>query len=267
MSLGDTAAMAASTLRARLRAREPVLCTFVQASDPAVCEVLAGAGFDALCLEGEHSAMGPETVQRLVAACQLGGAEVLVRVADNTVPHIAGALDAGAAGVIVPRVHSGDEAAAAARAARFPPRGERGVGPSRAAAFGRAIREYVARADDATVLAVQVESRRAVDALDEILSVEEIDLVLVGPGDLAAAFGLAGLEDPALVEIVEQILGRVHVRGRCAGMFAATPAQATRWLDQGVELVLLASDLTFLFEGATRARRAATRRPPPRTAR
>jgi 4-hydroxy-2-oxoheptanedioate aldolase len=180
-----------------------------------------------------------------------------VRVADNAVPYLAGALDAGAAGVIVPRVHSGAEAAAAARAAHFPPRGERGVGPGRAAAYGRTIPEYVARAAAETLLAVQVESRRAVDALDEIVATDGVDLVFVGPGDLAASLGLPGLDDPGLVELVEQIVTRIHAARRWAGVFAATPARAAAWLEQGVELVLLRSDVSFLIDGAERARRDA----------
>jgi 4-hydroxy-2-oxoheptanedioate aldolase len=251
-----------SGLRARLEAGQPALGTFVQSSDPLVCEVLGGTGFDLLCLEGEHSAMGPETIQRLVAAAQLGGSEVLVRLADNAVPYVAGALDAGAAGVIVPRVHTGAEAAAAARAAHFPPRGERGVGPGRAAVYGRAIPEYVARAAAETVVAVQVESRRAVDALDEIVATDGVDLVFVGPGDLAASLGMPGLDDPGLVELVGQLITRIHAAGRWAGVFAGTPARAAGWLEQGVELVLLASDVSFLLDGAARARRSADTREP-----
>jgi 4-hydroxy-2-oxoheptanedioate aldolase len=243
-----------TTLRARLQAGETAIATFIQTPSPVVCEFTGRLGFDALCVEAEHSAMDRAEVQSLVAAIELTPAEALVRVQANEQAAIAAALDAGAAGVIVPRVSSGEDAAAAVSAARFPPRGERGIGPCRAAGYGAGAAAYVDAAADGTLLAVQVETRRAIDRLDELLAVDGVDLVFVGPNDLALSLGLdQGAADPRLVDVITDVLTRARAAGRTTGIFAGSAAEARRWIDVGVGLVVLASDLLFLAQGAEAA--------------
>jgi len=135
-----------TSLRRRLLDGGRVAGLFVQTPHPVVTELLGALGVDVLCLDQEHSAMGPETVHALVGGAALGGVPAIVRVADGTAHHIAAALDAGAAGVLVPRVGSAAAAEAAVRFARYPPAGERGMGPGRASGYGRRIAESLARA-------------------------------------------------------------------------------------------------------------------------
>lgn len=239
------------SLRRRLRTPgASLLGTFVQAPHPSVCELVAQLGFDFLCVEAEHSNMNPETVQALVAAAELGGTRGLVRVAGNEPVQIASALDAGAAGVIVPRVESAAEASAAVAASRFPPLGERGAGPGRAAGYGASLPLYMSRANEDILVAVQVETRRAVESLDEILSVEGVDLIFVGPGDLTSSLGLAGIDDPALIVVMDEVIERTRAAGRWVGTFAPRSDQAVRWLARGVQLMILGSDVGFLMQGA-----------------
>jgi 4-hydroxy-2-oxoheptanedioate aldolase len=242
------------SLRERVLAGERVVGIFVQTPSPVVPELLGGLGVDFVCIDQEHSAIGPETVQALVAGAALGSVPALVRVADVTAAHIGAALDAGAAGVVVPRVSSAAAAAEVVRLARYPPLGERGLGPGRAAGYGRAVAEALTRANEETLVAVQIETRAAVDALDEILGVDGVDLVFVGPGDLAASLGLAGgIADPDLVEVVEGVLTRTGEAGRAAGVFAVDNEQAAKWRQPGVALLVVGSDLSFLataVEGA-----------------
>src|SRR5262249_26035071 len=134
-------------LRARLVRGDQLVGTFLQVPSIVTAELVGALGVDFVCVEAEHSGLGRETVQALVGAASSAGTHALVRVADKATVEIAGALDAGAAGVIVPRVDSADEAAAVVRAARFPPLGARGVGPGRAAGYGRFVPEYFARAN------------------------------------------------------------------------------------------------------------------------
>ncbi|MBS1880544.1 MAG: 4-hydroxy-2-oxovalerate aldolase, partial [Actinobacteria bacterium] len=181
------------TPRGRMLGGEALTGTFVQSHDPGQCEFLGRLGFDLLCVEAEHSAMGVESVQGLVAAAALAPTAALVRVAGNEPIAIAAALDAGAAGVIVPRVDDAAGAAAAVAATRYPPDGERGLGPSRATGFGADIPAYRARASEDLLLAVQVETGAAVEALDSILDVDGVDMIFVGPGDLGCSLGI---DDP-----------------------------------------------------------------------
>lgn len=247
------AAATARGVRARLASGEQLLGTFVQLRDPAGCEILGASGLDLLCIEGEHSGMGAETVERLVAAARLGAAAVIVRVAGNHQVAIAAALDAGADGVIVPRVSTGPELRAAISAARFPPIGQRGLGPSRATRYGADIAGHLRRANNELLLAVQVETRDAVDRLDELLESPDVDLLFVGPGDLACSLGIDDPRSPELRRTVESILTRVHEAGRMSGIFAASPADAREWWRAGVNLVLLGSDLAWLSAGIANA--------------
>jgi 4-hydroxy-2-oxoheptanedioate aldolase len=235
--------------RARMGRGEKLTGTFVQSHDPGQMEFLGGLGFDLVCVEGEHSAMGIESIQSLLAAAALAPVPALVRISGNDPIAIAGALDSGAAGVIVPRVDDADAAAAAVAATRYPPVGERGLGPSRATGFGVRIPEYLASANEDLLLAVQVETRAAVDALAEILTVEGVDMIFVGPGDLGCSLGIADPKDPELRGIVESILTRTRGAGRLAGVWAANAEDAARWREVGAELVILGSDLIWLARG------------------
>lgn len=243
--------MAAEALRARLDRGDRLVGTFLQVPTLVTAELVGGLGVDFVCVEAEHSAMSRETVQALVGAASSAGTPVLVRVADNAITEIAGALDAGAAGVIVPRVDSAGEAASVVQAARFPPLGARGLGPSRAAGYGRSVPEYFDCANAETALGVQLESTAAVQDAGEISRVEGLDFVFVGPGDLAASMGVP-FGGERVTEVVLSVLAVARDTGRPAGVWAPSAAVARRWLDAGFQLVIVGSDLGFLAEGVER---------------
>lgn len=241
-------------LRERLRAGETLLGTFVQVPHPVVVESLARTpGLDFLCLEAEHSAMGEETVQAMIAAGDGTGTPVLVRVEDNAWVPIARALDGGAAGVIAPRVNSAAEARALVGAARYPPVGDRGIGPGRATGYGsNSGPDYRTWANQHVVVGAQVETRRALDDLDGILAVPGIDLIFVGPMDLASSLGLTP-GSPELNAVIEDVVSRARAAGRAVGIFAMTAEQVGHWVDRGVQLILYASDVRFMGAGLAAA--------------
>lgn len=236
-------------VRARMRGGEKLTGTFVQSRDPSTVEFLGRLGFDLLCIDAEHTLIGPETLQAVVSAAALAPVPVIVRVAGNEPIPIVAALEAGAAGVVVPRVESAAEAAAAVAASRYPPDGVRGLGPSRATGYGARIAEHWAEANAELLLAIQVETRAAVEALDELLAVADVDMIFVGPADLGSSYGIA---DPASAELratIEGVLAASQAAGRLTGIFARTSAEARRWRAAGVDMVLLASDLGLLARG------------------
>jgi 4-hydroxy-2-oxoheptanedioate aldolase len=239
-------------VRERLERGRPLLGTFLQSPSTLSAELVSGLGLDFVCVEAEHSGMGRETVQGLVAVSTLTGTPALVRVSGNAQAEIAAALDAGAAGVIVPRVDSAAEAAEAVRAARFPPAGGRGVGPGRAARFGQGVAEYFASANDAIVVGVQIESAQAVSQAAAIAGVEGVDFVFVGPGDLAASLGLP-FGDERVNDVIASVLALAGEAGRPAGIWAPTAQRAADWLRAGFRMVILGSDLGFLAEAVVRA--------------
>lgn len=240
-------------LRQRLLNGDRVVGTFVQTPHPAVCEVLGSLGWDAVCLDCEHSAIGLGEVESLVRAADVSGVACLARVSAANATEIARALDAGAAGVIVPCVNTAPEAAAAVRAARFPPAGARGVGPGRAAAYGGDIPRYLEDARLETLVAVQVETRSSVESLDAILGVDGVDLIFVGPADLGLSLGLERAATE-LREQIEDVLDRARRAGRLTGIFCTGSEDPLASLAADVDLVLVGSDLLFLSEAAAAAR-------------
>ena len=146
--------------RLRLRRGDRLIGTIVAIESPEVVEVLAGAGFDWLFIDAEHSPLSPQGVQRMVMAA--GELPCVVRVPANNEAWIKHVLDAGAAGIIVPLVNTAADAALAVQRAKYPPQGVRGVGPSRALGYGYGIADYVARANADTAVIVQAEHTHAV---------------------------------------------------------------------------------------------------------
>ena len=211
--------------------------------------MLAASGVELLIADGEHAPLSPADIEEIVVGGDLAGVPVFARVPFSAAA-VQHALDSGAAGVLIPLVETAAEAAAAVAAARFPPRGRRGGGPGRAALYG--LDRAGALAREVTV-AIQIETVAAVEALDEILAVEGVDMVFVGPNDLALSYGR-----PVDAEIAD-VLARARAAGRDTGTLAA-------YADADTSLVVVGTDLGLLAAGATRAasavRESAARRPP-----
>ncbi|NLT35967.1 MAG: 4-hydroxy-2-oxovalerate aldolase [Gaiellales bacterium] len=242
-------------IKERMLAGETLVGTFIQVAHPAAAEFVGGLGFDFMCLEAEHSAMGVETIQRLVSAVDCTPCETLVRIANNDWFLVAGALDAGASGVICPRVNSASEAEAFVRSALYPPVGDRGIGPGRVTAYGyNAGPDYRLRANERNLVAAQVETRQAMENLADIVALPGLDMVFVGPADLASSLALRGMDAPELREAVRSIFVTTQGAGKLCGIFAGNAAAAADWMKLGARLVLLASDLMFLADGAKAAR-------------
>jgi 4-hydroxy-2-oxoheptanedioate aldolase len=235
-------------VRERLTAGEQLVGVFMQLRDPAAYEWVGRLGFDVLCIEAEHSSVSIETMQLAATAAQLTPSATITRIAGNDPIAISTALDCGVQGIIVPRVSSAAEAAAAVAAARYPPAGSRGLGPSRATGYGADIARHLARANDELLLAIQIETADAVASLDDLLAVEGVDLCFVGPGDLACSLGLP-LGGPEARAVVADVIGRTRAAGRLTGVWAGTPADAATWRAAGVDLVILGSDLMWLAAG------------------
>ncbi len=193
---------------------ERVVGTFSAIPHPVAIEVTAAAGLDFLCIDWEHSQIGRERIEDLVRAADVHKVPAMVRVPGHTPEWIASVLDAGAAGVLVPRVSTAAQAKAAVMATRYPPVGERGVGPGRASAYGYRIPDYLKAANESLVLAIQVETAEGLANIDEIVKVEGVDVIFIGPGDLSVsinAMGPAGADK--LNAAIEKITARLQERG------------------------------------------------------
>ena len=173
---------------------------------PSIVEIMARAGFDWLAVDLEHSVIDLPTTQILLGTIQANGMVPLVRVGENDPKLIQRVMDAGAYGIIVPMVNSKELAEQAVRAVRYPPRGTRGVGLARAQGYGFGFDEYAATVNEESVVIAQIEHVDAVKNLEDILKVDGIDGVLIGPYDLSGSLGRPGqFEDRAVLEAVTRV--------------------------------------------------------------
>ena len=215
-----------------------------------VVEIVARAGFDFVMIDAEHTQIGRGEIEALLRAAEVAQTPALVRVPGNDRIWISSVLDAGAAGILVPRVNTADDVRAAVAATRYPPVGERGVGPGRAAAYGAEIERAIARGNQDVVLAVQVETKQGLENIEAIAAVEGVDAIYIGPGDLAVSLGALGPEGrPLLQKAIAKIAECCLRKGRSAGIFNMTGEDLTQSIARGLTFLTLAADSVF-FIGA-----------------
>jgi len=176
--------------------------SWITLNHPSIAEILADAGFDWLCIDMEHSVTDYFEAQQLIATIQAKGLKAYVRVGQNNARIIKRVLDAGADGIIVPMVNTKNEAQQAIDAIKYPPKGKRGVGLARAQKYGFGFEDYKDNDADEIQLIVQIEHVDAVNNLEEILSLEEIDGTFIGPYDLSGSMGKPGKYDDEEVKSV-----------------------------------------------------------------
>ena len=216
-----------------------------------VAEILAGAGYDWILFDTEHSPSDPITVLDQLQAAAAYPVSAVVRPAANDTVLIKRFLDVGAQTLLIPYVQNADEARAAVAATRYPPAGLRGVASTvRANRFGR-VEDYAKRASEELCLLVQVETREALHEIEAIAAVEGIDGIFIGPADLAASLGHPGAPGhPDVVAAVEDAIRRVRACGKPAGILTADPVFAARCMALGTTFTAIGSDAGLLARGA-----------------
>jgi len=225
--------------------------TWLTLPDPSIGEALADAGFDFLVADGEHGPIDTSELYALLPATRAASIPLLYRVGANEPVRIMHALDAGASGVIIPQVRTVADAERAIAWCRYPPIGLRGIAPRRASGYGRRTAAYLEAANGLVTCAVQIETREALDVLDQILAVQGLDTILVGPNDLASSLGHTGDINHAEVEAAINHIGeRAQAAGVPAGVWTGSPTQARLRLSQGWSWVTVGSDYGFLVAAA-----------------
>jgi len=225
---------------------------WVCSGSPLVAEICAGSGLDWLLIDAEHSPNGLESILGQLQAVHGYPVHSLVRPPVNDIVLIKQYLDLGVQNLLIPMVHSASEAEAAVAATRYPPEGVRGVGSAlaRAARWNR-VPDYLAAASTTISVTVQIESTVAVDAVEDILGVDGVDAIFVGPSDLAASMGLLGQQEhPEVRAAVEQCLAAAALAGVPAGVNAFSPTTAQRYLDSGARFILVGADVALLARGS-----------------
>lgn len=254
--MGGTNAMVMhSMVKRKLGAGQPTFGSWIMIGHQASAEILAAAGFEWIVVDMEHTSIGYETLPLLLGAIRGRGTEAFVRVEANDPTVIKRVLDCGAGGIIVPLVNSAAEAASAVSAARYPPAGTRGVSLGRASEYGGNFEGYFGSINDEVVVMAQIEHHRAVEEIDDIMAVEGLDAVFLGPYDLSGSMGIAGqLDHPRMREARRRVLEAGRTAGRPVGIHAVNPDSASvrALLDEGFTVIACGIDTLFLRESAQR---------------
>jgi 4-hydroxy-2-oxoheptanedioate aldolase len=247
-----------NALKAALAAKTVQMGLWMNLVSPIAAEALAGAGFDWLLIDGEH---GPNDIPTILAQVQAIGSRtsVVVRPPVGEVRMIKQLLDLGVQTILVPMIESADHAAQMVKAMHYPPVGMRGVGATiaRASDYGR-ITDYITTANDQTCLILQIESRAGLAALPEILKLDGVDGVFIGPADLAADMGHPGNSSaPEVQAAIDKALAAIMASGKSAGILTFDAKAAQRYSAMGVTFMGIGSDVAVLVKAVTATLQAA----------
>lgn len=241
-----------NVLREKLDKNEVIFGTHVSLNSVVISEIFGRAGFDYIWIDQEHTTLSLEQIQMHMIACKTSGSSSVVRIPWNNPVLLKPILEMGPDGVVIPQVNSYEEAVEAIRAFRYPPNGVRGWGPSRAIDFGRMpMDEYLQSAEE-ILKVLQIENIRAIEDLDRILTIPEIDILLFGPCDLASSMGKVGQwNNPEVQTIIDMACNKISDAGKKFGVSYGMCDEnfVRRWKDRGVSMISLCNDVAFLVQG------------------
>ena len=221
---------------------------------PSVMQLLVNAGFDFVVIDNEHGPFSIETIAELSRAARNLGLTPIVRVPDLAYPYLAQPLDAGAQGLMLPRVYNAGQVREAVQIMKYPPLGARGCAFGRGATDfkGAPLAETMATANDETMLIVQIETKEAIENRDEILAVPGVDVAFVGPTDLSIALGVPGQTDsPVLTAAIEQLIDTCQRHGVVPGMQMNDLDLAVQWAGKGMRLISSMSETALLVSAGS----------------
>lgn len=237
-----------NSFKAALQAQQAQIGLWLGSTSPYVAELSASTGYDWVLIDGEHA---PNTVQTMLAQLQAVAAypvAPVVRPVDSNPALLKQLSDIGGRNFLIPMIESADEASQVVSALRYPPQGTRGIGTAlaRAALWG-GVTDYLAKANEELCILCQVETVAGLAALDDILQVEGVDGVFIGPADLAASLGYPGQSGhPVVVEAISTAMQRIVASGKAAGILQVDVAQAKTYLDLGATFVAVGVDMVLL---------------------
>lgn len=240
--------------RAWLKSSGLKLGTILTIDHPAIVEIARIAGFDWIFIDGEHGGFN-ESTAAIACAVTAGGPPTFVRLPDCSATAIKRFLDIGCDGIILPQVSSAAEVDQIARAALYPPRGERGVGIARAHGYGARFKECLERQDYAII--VQIETVAGVQNAEAILAHEAVDAVVIGPYDLSGSFGIPGqIDSPQVVDGIARVQTLCKQAAKPCGIFAASAEKAKTYAAGGFDLIAVGMDCSVLLGGYNAVRAA-----------
>ncbi len=246
-------------LKNKLKKRELTIGSWITIGHTVVAEIMARSGYDWLTVDMEHSAITLDIAQDLIRVIELCGVVPLVRVGENVPNLIKRVMDAGAHGVIVPMVNSKDDAEKAVASVQYPPKGFRGVGLARAQKYGADCEGYKKWNEQESIVIVQIEHIKAVENLEDILSVEGVDGFIIGPYDLSGSLGVPGQFDhPEMVKALNRVKDVSEKMNVLSG-FHVIPPEVEAFQEkirEGYKFIAHGLDILFLGDGCRNSLKA-----------
>jgi len=239
--------------KAKLKDGETVFGCFVRYPEPSLAEMMGYQGWDFLVFDAEHGVLDPRECENLVRAAELRGVTPMVRLTTNQPPVTLRFMDSGAQGVHVPWVNTVPEAETAVRSVKYYPRGTRGLAGVRAADFGQTVPlgEYVKLANSETLVVLQIETVEAVQCLPEIVEVDGVDVIFIGPMDLSQSLGVPGQpQHPSVLDVMQRICDVVLSSKAALGIMTGNAKSAREWQTRGARYI--ATTIESLMNPAAR---------------
>ncbi len=243
----------ANQVKQALRRGQPVLGTMMsEVRSPGFIWMLANAGFDFVFIDMEHGTYDLPNVADMIKVARLAGIVPLVRVPDLAYHVVAPVLDAGAMGLMLPRVETRAQVEQFVSFMKYPPAGVRGatVGRGHTDYASAAPQELVAHMNEHTLVILQIERTRAVADIDELLAVPGVDVALIGPFDLTISLGEQSTGAPAVAEAIQRVVDAARRHNVASGIHIGDPAVVLEWHRRGMTMLACGSDLGFFSAGA-----------------
>ena len=244
-------------LREKFKNKELIIGTHITAPEPINIEIMCKAGFDVIWIDWEHGPMDRKDINLMIMGVRTTKSAVFVRVPNNDEEYVKPALEMGVDGIIFPNVKNAVEAKKAIDCVYYPPFGKRGYGPNRGIDYGLiSARDYVDNISKKTWVILQIEDYRTVENLEEILALEGVDAIQIGPNDLSGSLGL--LPDTGHEKVqyyLDMLVEKCHKAGVLVGTSfgyggSRAEAQIKEWLARGVDWINIGSDVNFILTGS-----------------
>ncbi len=242
-------------LKKKLENKSNVIGPFMKLPSPAVVEIAALAGFDFVIIDCEHGPLNMLEAENMIRAAHLSNMSAVIRVGENNPNMISRALDIGADAVQIPQISTKEDAINAVKSSKFSPLGERGVCKYvRAAGYSSMDKsEYFKYANENTLVIIHIEGLEGIENLDEILEVEGIDVIFIGPYDLSQSLGIPGdVNNIKVEEKMREVVNKASAKGKIVGTFVDDIDAANKWKSLGIQYMSYAVDVGIIYDSFKR---------------
>ncbi len=246
--------MRENDIKKKLAAGEVAIGCFYRYRDPDLAEMISLQGFDFLVIDAEHGTIVPSDCQAIVRSAELHHVAPFVRVPNDERSTLLQYMDTGVLGAQVPMIETAESASEVVKSIKYQPVGQRGHAGSRAADYGQkmSLAHYIRYANEETLIAIQIETRQGLEALPQILKMDAVDVLFLGPTDMSNSLGHPGdLDHPDVVAVFDHVTTLTLNAGKTLGVMVGSADAAQQWIDRGARYIVITLE-AMLRDGCQR---------------